>query len=114
ELRFELNAFIVAAGVVEGAQHQSLSKLAVVEQVRRGLVVGIDANLESRTAFRVRTASELEFLVDASVEVMRPLRQNRVALAGHRARGVVEQSGVDRCGFHQDRRGEVARIASMK
>ena len=42
----ELDAFVDALGVIEGAEHQRLAEIAVVEKIRRDLVVGVDAEIE--------------------------------------------------------------------
>ena len=52
-LGVEFDAFVVAAGIVEGAQHQGLAEKAVVDEISRDLVVGIDAEIEIGTAFPV-------------------------------------------------------------
>ena len=50
---FEFDAFVVPAGVVERAQHQGLAEKAVVDEISRDLVVGIDAEIEIGTGFSV-------------------------------------------------------------
>jgi hypothetical protein len=111
-LGLEFDALIVAARIVEGGEHQRLAEQAVIDQVLRNLVIGIDTEIEAGAALPVRAASELECLVGAGIEIMRALRQDRTTLAGDRSRCVIEQHEVGGRRFHQHRRGEVARIAA--
>ena len=58
--RFEFDADILGAVVVECGQHVGGTELAVVEQIARGLVVGVDADFEA--------GDRTDFLNDAGVE----------------------------------------------
>ena len=105
-----------ALGVIEGAEHQSLAEIAVVDQVRRDLVIGVEAEIERGAVLCVgRVAAERDFLIDAGVEIMRALRQHRaVAVVARRSGRAVEQRGIGRRRLDQNRRREIARIAGME
>ncbi|MEI9925258.1 MAG: hypothetical protein WDN50_18760 [Bradyrhizobium sp.] len=47
----EFDAFIISLGIVERAQHQRLAEQAVVDQIGRDLVIGIDAEIEIGASF---------------------------------------------------------------
>ena len=117
EFSGELDAFIDAVGVVEGAEHQCLAEIAVVDEVGCDLVVNVDPEIEVGAVLcRRLAASERNVLIDAGVEIMRALRQHRaVALAGRRRAGrAVEQGDIRRSGLDQYRRREVARVAGVE
>src|SRR6185437_15299097 len=66
----EFDALIDAARVVEGGQHIGLAELSVVKQVGRGLVVGVEPDLEPR--------HRVYFLNDADIEHVGAFRQHRI------------------------------------
>ena len=50
----ELDALDIALRVIESAEHQRLSEVAVIDQVGRDLVVGVDAKIEIGAVLRCR------------------------------------------------------------
>ena len=56
KFRFQLDAFIIALRVIEGAQDQRLAKNSIVDEVIRNLVIGIEPHLERAAVLRPRGA----------------------------------------------------------
>ena len=89
EFPFELDAFIIAFRVIEGAQDQRLAEISVVDEIIRDLVIGVEPDLESTAVVRPhgrlgehqrcqRAASHWNLLGHAGIEIMRPLRLHRI------------------------------------
>ena len=66
EKRFQLDARIIGAIVIEGRLDIGLAKLSVIQKVARPLVIDVDAGFELRR----------QFLRDPRVEIIRPFRAN--------------------------------------
>ena len=103
--RLQLDADIFALVVVERRQHIGSAELSVIEQVARGLVVGVDADREAGK----------DLLFDADIEHVGSLRQYRaVGVDGRLLRGALYQRQIGGGGEHQRRRREVSRIAGVE
>ena len=86
EFRAELDAFDGSLRVVEGAEHQRLAEIAVVDEIGRDLIICVDAEIEISAILGCRlAAAEWNILIDSSVEIMRPLGQHRTRAAGSTA-----------------------------
>ncbi len=63
-------------GVVESSQCQRLAELAVVQKIRRDLIISVEPEFEHRAVLSTRcVAMERDLLIDTGVEIVRPLRQ---------------------------------------
>ena len=103
----ELDADILRPVIVETAQHIGGAELAVVEQVSGDLVVAVDADFEA--------GDSVYFLIDADIEHVRPLRQNRIVGGnGRLLRRVLRQRQIGRGSDHLRWRREVSRIAGVE
>ena len=101
----QLDADILPLRIVEGGQDVGRAELAVVDQVGGLLVVGVDADLESRQ----------HLLHHADVVDVGALRPHRIAHAYARLlRGVLHQREIGRRRQHLFGRREGARIAGME
>ena len=101
----KLDADILALGIVEGGQDKGCAELAVVDQVGGLLVVGVDADLQSRQ----------HLLHHADVVDVGPLRPNRTIQHNARfLRCALHQREIGRRGQHLLGRSERSGIAGVE